>query len=101
MKAPEKCTTIEEVRDAIDQIDDQIVSALGLRFRYVKAVTRFKKTNADVAAPVRFQQVLSSRRAWAEQAGLNPDVVEQMYRLLIAHFIEEERKLLHLNQQDA
>jgi isochorismate pyruvate lyase len=38
---------------------------------------------------------LRSRRLWAEDAGLNPDVIEEMYRLLITHFIEEEMKLVH------
>jgi len=94
MIPPDECTTIEDVRAGIDALDQQIIAALGQRFLYVKAVTRFKKTAEDVAAPARFQQVLTTRRAWAEDAGLDPAVIEQMYRLLIAHFIDEEMKLV-------
>lgn len=97
MIAPEDCTTIEEVRDAIDQLDREIVSLLGQRFGYVKTITRFKRTEEDIRAPERYRAVLSQRREWAADAGLNPDAIEKMYRDLIAHFIEEERKLLHLS----
>lgn len=95
MKAPDACTTIEEVRQGIDELDRLIIAALGQRFDYVKAVTRFKKTAAEVLAPERYQAVLTSRRTWAAEAGLNPDVIEEMYRHLIAHFIDEEMKLVH------
>lgn len=95
MIPPEACTTIEEVRCGIDELDRTIITALGQRFHYVKAVTRFKKTAAEVRADERYQAVLHSRRVWAADVGLNPDVIEAMYRLLIAHFIEEEMKLVH------
>lgn len=101
MKPPADCTSIDEVRQAIDTLDREIIETLGQRFAYVKAITRFKKTAEDVAAPARFQQVLSSRRDWAVEAGLNPDVVEQMYRLLIAHFIEEEMKVVEKGMREA
>jgi isochorismate pyruvate lyase len=94
MTPPEECTTIDEVRQGIDALDRMIIEALGRRFAYVKAVTRFKKTAEDVAAPARFQQVIETRRAWAAEAGISPDAIEQMYRNLIAYFIEEEHKLV-------
>jgi isochorismate pyruvate lyase len=96
MKNPNECTSIEEVRAAIDALDREIVSALGERFQYVKAITRFKKTEEDVRAPDRRRQVLSQRRAWAVEAGLDPDLVEQLYRMLIDHFVAEELKDLRL-----
>jgi isochorismate pyruvate lyase len=96
MKSPAECASIEEVRAAIDTIDQEIVQALGLRFEYVKAITRFKKTEADVRAPARRAQVLADRRAWAAEVGLDPDVVEQIYVLLIDHFVAQELKELKL-----
>ncbi len=101
MKAPADCNSIEEIRDAIDSLDRQIVESLGRRFDYVKAITRFKKTESDVRAPDRYNAVLTQRRVWAAEAGLAPDVVEQMYRLLIAYFIDEEMKELDLHAADA
>jgi isochorismate pyruvate lyase len=100
MKSPAECNSIEEVRAAIDAIDHEVVKALGLRSQYVKAITRFKKTKADVHAPTRQAAVISQRRAWAVEEGLDPDVVEHIYRTLIDHFVAEELKALRLVESD-
>lgn len=101
MKSPAECSSIEDVRNAIDTLDRDIVEKLGLRFQYVKAITRFKKTADDVRAPQRRQAVLDARRAWAAEAGLDPDVVEAMYTLLIDHFVAVEMKTLGLPTEQA
>jgi isochorismate pyruvate lyase len=36
--------------------------------------------------------MLQQRRKWASESGLNPDVVEKLYRDLVNHFIDEELK---------
>ena len=87
---PDDCTTIDEVRAAIDTIDRRILADLGLRQQYVHAVTQFKATAEDARADDRFAAVIASRRAWAEQEGVDPDLVERLYRDLIAHFIAVE-----------
>ena len=100
MKAPDECTSIQEVRDAIDAIDCDIIEALALRFQYVKAITRFKKTEQEVRADERYNAVIQARRHWADERGLNPDIIEEMYRRLIEHFIDEEMKDLGLVDTD-
>lgn len=100
MKPPDECITIDEVRQAIDELDRTIIATLGQRFGYVKAVTRFKKTAEDVRAPARFQQVLETRRNWAEEAGLSPDLIERVYRELIAYFIHEEMKFMGIKHSE-
>jgi len=92
MKKPEECQSLGEVREAIDQLDQQVIQTLGLRFRYVKAASRFKTSTDSVRAADRQAQMLLQRRGWSEAAGLNPDVIEKMYRDLVAYFIEEELK---------
>jgi isochorismate pyruvate lyase len=99
MIPPDACTSIEEVRQAIDMLDQEIIARLGQRFGYVKAITRFKNNTADVQAPARYQHVLATRRKWAEQAGLSPAVIERMYRDLIAYFIDEEMKLVEKHEK--
>jgi isochorismate pyruvate lyase len=94
MKSPHECQSIDEVRHLIDDIDRQIIAALGLRFECVKAIMRFKQTEEDVRAPQRYQAVLAQRRLWAQETGLPPDLIEEMYRLLIDRFIDYELKTL-------
>jgi len=100
MKSPVECSSIEEVRAAIDDIDYEIVKALALRSQYVKAVTRFKKTKEDVKAPARQAAVISQRRAWAAEEGLDPELVEKLYRMVMDHFVAEEMRELHLIETD-
>jgi hypothetical protein len=37
---------------------------------------------------------MQGRRRLAEAAGLNPDVIEAMYKLLVDNFIQEELEIL-------
>ena len=92
MKAPDECSNIEEIRDAIDAIDREVIRALSERFAYVKAAAKFKASAIGVKAPERFNAMLQQRRIWAEETGLNPDIIEKLYRDLVSYFIDEELK---------
>ena len=84
------CATLAEVRAGIDALDAQIVELLAQRGRLVKDAARFKRDNAQVAAPARQQQVFDKVRALAEQAGAYPEVVDAAYRALVAGYIARE-----------
>lgn len=92
MKKPDECSNLEEIRGEIDAIDKEIIAALGRRFAYVKAAAKFKTSETSVKAPDRFNSMLQRRRVWAEDARLNPDVIEKLYRDLVDYFIDEEMK---------
>ncbi len=92
MKTPEQCANLQEIRAEIDRIDREVIAAFGQRFAYVKAAAKFKTSEAGVKASDRFAAMLAQRREWAAAEGLNPDVIEKLYRDLVTHFIEEELK---------
>jgi isochorismate pyruvate lyase len=81
-----------DIRAEIDRLDHQIIVLLGQRFAYVKAASKFKISQTSVKAPERFEAMLKQRRVWADEEGLNADVIEKMYRDLVNHFIDEEMK---------
>ncbi|TWC07575.1 MULTISPECIES: chorismate mutase [unclassified Pseudomonas] len=87
-----RCTSIEEVRQQIDQIDRQVVALLARRGNFVTQAAAFKKTTDDVRAPARVEQVITKVRGIANETGASPDVVERVYRAMIAAFIDEELK---------
>lgn len=89
---PDECSNIQEIRSEIDAIDREVINALGKRSAYVKAAAKFKPSETSVKAPERFNTMLQQRRIWAESAGLNPDVIEKLYRDLVNYFIDEELK---------
>lgn len=90
MKAPEECADVQDIRSEIDHIDKEIITLIGRRFEYVKAAAKFKTDETNVKSPERVEAMLRHRRAWAEEAGLDPDVIEKLYRDLVSHFIQKE-----------
>jgi tRNA-Thr(GGU) m(6)t(6)A37 methyltransferase TsaA len=92
--------SLQACRDAIDLIDIEIIRLLGNRAKYVQQVTKFKKSVEEVPAPERYRAVLQHRRDLAVQNGLNPDVIEEMYRLLIDNFILEEIEIIRRRESD-
>ncbi|PIB50752.1 chorismate mutase [Pseudomonas sp. 2995-1] len=84
------CTTLEDVRNNIDRLDQQIVTLLAERGRYVSQAARFKKDTDGVKAPQRVEQVITKVRELSETVGANPEVTEQVYRAMISAFIEQE-----------
>ena len=90
MKPPEACEGIEDVREAIDGLDREILRLLGRRAGYVAAAARFKTDRSSVRAPERQKTLLARRRAWAEEENLDPDFVERLYRNIVSHFVGRE-----------
>lgn len=96
-KAPQECTNISDVRNEIDNIDREIIRLLSTRFEYVKEVVKYKDASASgIEATDRKNEVMQTRRNWAEQAGLSPDVIEEIYNKLVHYFIDEEKKIINL-----
>lgn len=96
-KAATDCTSLAELRSQIDRIDQAIIALIGHRASYVHEVVRYKQpTAASIEASDRRTSMLVDRRAWAEEAGLAPDVVEQLFSNLVQYFIDEEKKLVNL-----
>ena len=90
MKKAEECVSLAEVRVEIDRIDERVVALIAERAGYVRAAARFKTSESAVAAPERQKAMLEVRRRWAEREGVDPDLIEQLYRDLVAYFISHE-----------
>ena len=90
MRPPEACRNLEDVREAVDGLDREILRLLGSRARYVAAAARFKMDPKAVRAPERQRAMLARRREWAEEEGLDPDFVEGLYDSIVSHFVGRE-----------
>ena len=86
------CNNIEEVRNNINNIDEQIVKLIALRGIFVKQAAKFKKDSENVRAPKRVEEVISKVKNTARLNGANEEVVENVYKAMIESFIKLELK---------
>jgi isochorismate pyruvate lyase len=86
------CQNMAEIRAEIDDLDQKIIQLMGQRFEYVKAASKFKTSEMAVKAPERFKAMMITRREWAIENGLSPDIIEKIYTDLVQYFIGEELK---------
>jgi isochorismate pyruvate lyase len=94
---PELAGTLGELRHRIDAIDERIVALLAERAACVRDATRFKRDASQVAAPARQAQVFQRVRAMtlphaAAFPGF-PDIVDSIYRAMVAGFVAGEGRL--------
>lgn len=87
-----KCESLDEVRENIDRIDNEIIRLIAERGGYVRQAAAFKKDENGVRDSGRVEAVIAKVRAKAEQYGAEPDLVEKLYRDMIAAFINMEMK---------
>ena len=75
---------IRPLRDEIDRIDSQILSLLAKRQEQVEQVAALKKTcDMPVYHPAREEDMISRLRGRAREIGLDPDITENLFRIII------------------
>ena len=87
---PQDCSTMAEVRHAIDELDAAIVAMFGERFRYIEAAARIKDRRDAVRDEARKSQVIDQASHAARQAGVPGWVISPIYELLVEASIKHE-----------
>ena len=79
-----------EVRAGVDALDEQIVSLLGIRMRFMDAAARIKPERGLVRDEVRKAAVIQHARQVADRVGFPPAVVADLYDRLVEASIAYE-----------
>lgn len=90
MKEPQDCESLDELRSQIDRLDRSLITAIARRQEYVHAAARFKRSEEQVHAHERQRSMLAARRLWAQNEGVDPDLIEALFRTIVDHFIKAE-----------
>lgn len=85
-----KCSSLEQVRENIDRIDNEIIKLIAERGEYVAQAAAFKKSEDAVRDNSRVEAVVKNARNKAEQLGADPDLIEAVFREMISRFISSE-----------
>lgn len=84
------CNSLEEVRENIDRIDDEIIKLIAERGTYVVQASAFKKDEEGVKDTGRVERVIEKVREKAIEYGASPEMIEALYREMISRFINME-----------
>ncbi len=93
-KLPSDCNGMEEIRNQIDLIDQEIIRLFAQRSDYVHEIVKYKTDEESVIAIDRKELVIKQRSEWAESMGLNKDTFRDLYARLLQQNISEELQLL-------
>ena len=89
------CRNMRELREQIDLLDREIVNLLSRRAAYIDRASELKPGEGLPARIVeRVEDVVSKVRAEAARAGIDPDLVEAVWRQMIEWSIAREERVL-------
>lgn len=94
-KTAADCTTMAEIRENIDWVDDALMALFAERWSFIGRAAEIKAglgIPADV--PERVRQVRDNARRNAEAHGLDGDFYEEIWARLIDRAIAHEKTLL-------
>ncbi len=85
-----KCNTLEELRSEVDSIDEEIVKLIAKRNEYIKQAAKFKQSIEEVKSPDRIEEVMQHVRSLAISLGVNPNMIEDLFKIMIDEMVETE-----------
>lgn len=93
---PQKCNDMDALRQQIDALDAQLVALLADRAGYIDRAVELKSENGWPARiPARVEEVIENARARAGHSGLDPDLIESLWRQLVEWSIAREARVIH------
>ena len=95
-KAPDDCATMADVRSEIDRLDRLIVDYLVERSSYVARASEIKRLKSEIVDKPRIEDVIAKVRAHSLSMGADPELLEAIYRSMIAAFIAFEERSFEL-----
>ncbi|NTW62109.1 chorismate mutase [Candidatus Saccharibacteria bacterium] len=86
--------TIKDLRTSIDNIDEAVLLLLSERFRVTQKVGELKRQNDNQAVdPVREREMFTKLIKSASDKGLDPELVEKIWRLIVCKVVENHKSL--------
>jgi isochorismate pyruvate lyase len=90
MIEPKECQDMGDIRNAIDELDQNIIKLMSKRLEFVREASRFKKDERAVRDINRVREVVESKKKLAIEHNLPPELIGKIYEMMIDSFIEEE-----------
>jgi isochorismate pyruvate lyase len=94
-RTPSQCANMAELREQIDLLDAELVALLARRAAFIDRAAELKLSLGQPARiKERIEQVIGNVRKRATAEGLDPELAEQVWRLVIEWSIRPEETVL-------
>ncbi len=90
LKMPDACTSMNELREAIDTLDSRLVALLAVRQAYIERAAQLKTGRDQVRDAERIEEVVARVIAEGKRSGLSAEIAEPVWRTLIEASIKHE-----------
>lgn len=95
----EKTTTtegIKQLRQQIDDLDNQLIDLLSKRMRVSREIGQYKKEhNMTVFQANRYNEILEKRGAQASQCGIDPDCVAEIFEQIHQESVRQQLEIIN------
>ncbi|WP_170352146.1 MULTISPECIES: chorismate mutase [Ruegeria] len=92
---PQDCHSMRELRVQIDKLDRQLIEMLVARATYIDRASQLKPGEGLPARiPDRVEDVVQRVRTSSDELGMDPDLAEKLWRILIDWSIAREERVL-------
>ncbi len=92
---PQDCQSMQELRVQIDKLDRHLIEMLAARAGYIDRASQLKPAEGLPARiPDRVEEVVQRVRVSSDDLGMDPDLAEQLWRILIDWSIAREERVL-------
>jgi len=89
---------LEQLRDEIDDIDREIIEAIGIRMRIIEKIGDYKKdNNVTVFQLERWKEILETRQEWGKAKLLDKNFIEELYKVIHSESIKTQTDILNKN----
>lgn len=87
------CANIRDLRESVNALDKEIIRLLGERVRFSGNAVQFKGSEERIRSPEHMVEFFAQRCAWAEEHGIDAQVISDIYKIIIENSISMQLKL--------
>ena len=97
IKQAGECASMQDVRQAIDSLDQQLLELLAKRIGYINRAAEIKTSIDTIRDDQRIESIIAKRKSQAGEYGYSEEFIETLFRQLIEYSVEHEMQVFKNN----
>ena len=93
IKQATDCESMQDVRQAIDAVDEQLLDLLANRISYIERAAEIKTSIDSIRDDDRIESIIAKRKFQAAEHGYSEDLIESIFRQLIEYSVAHEMRV--------